>query len=122
LSNDLVSATQHVKAGKIRALAITGPTRSAVFPDVPTMAEAGLKDYVAVGWQGVMVPAGTPQATINRLNIEINKVLADPEVRSGLVAQGLEVIGGSVQQFGDFVRLDTQRWRPAVEASGAKVD
>jgi tripartite-type tricarboxylate transporter receptor subunit TctC len=122
LSNDLVSATQHVKAGKIRALAITGPTRSAIFPDLPTMAEAGLKDYVAVGWQGVMVPAGTPTATINRLNIEINKVLADPEVRNGLTAQGLEVVGGSVQQFGDFVRRDTERWRPAVAASGAKVD
>jgi tripartite-type tricarboxylate transporter receptor subunit TctC len=122
LSNDLVSATQHVKAGKIKVLAITSATRSAVFPDVPTMAEAGLKDYAAVGWQGVMVPAGTPAATINRLNSEINKVLLDPEVRNGLTAQGLDVIGGSVQQFADFVRRDTERWRPAVEASGAKVD
>jgi tripartite-type tricarboxylate transporter receptor subunit TctC len=122
LSNDLVSATQHVKAGKIKVLAITSATRSAVFPDVPTMAEAGLKDYAAVGWQGVMVPAGTPAATINRLNSEINKVLLDPEVRNGLTGQGLDVMGGSVQQFADFVRRDTERWRPAVEASGAKAD
>jgi len=122
LSNDLVSATQHVKAGKIKVLAITSATRSAVFPDVPTLAEAGLKDYAAVGWQGVMVPAGTPAATINRLNSEINKVLLDPEVRNGLTAQGLDVMGGSVQQFADFVRRDTERWRPAVEASGAKAD
>lgn len=122
LSNDLVSATQHVKSGKIKVLAITSATRSAVFPDVPTMAEAGLKDYAAVGWQGVMVPAGTPVATINRLNSEINKVLADPEVRNGLTGQGVDVMGGSVQQFADFVRRDTERWRPAVEASGAKAD
>jgi tripartite-type tricarboxylate transporter receptor subunit TctC len=122
LSNDLVSATQHVKSGKIKVLAITSATRSSVFPDVPTMAEAGLKDYVAVGWQGVMVPAGTPITTINRLNIEINKVLNDPEVRNGLTGQGLDVVGGSVQKFADFVRRDTERWRPAVEASGAKVD
>lgn len=122
LSNDLVSATQHVKSGKIKVLAITSASRSAVFPDVPTMAEAGLKDYVAVGWQGVMVPAGTPTSTIHRLNSEINKVLNDPEVRNGLTGQGLDVAGGSVQQFADFVRRDTERWRPAVEASGAKVD
>ena len=122
LSNDLVSATQHVKSGKIKVLAITSATRSNVFPEVPTMAEAGLKDFVAVGWQGVMVPAGTPAATISRLNTEINKVLNDPEVRNGLTGQGLDVVGGSVQQFADFVRRDTERWRPAVEASGAKVD
>lgn len=122
LSNDLVSATQHVKSGKIKVLAITSATRSNVFPEVPTMAEAGLKDFVAVGWQGVMVPAGTPAGTISRLNTEINKVLNDPEVRNGLTGQGLDVVGGSVQQFADFVRRDTERWRPAVEASGAKVD
>lgn len=122
LSNDLVTAVPHVKAGKLRALAITGGTRSPVMPDVPTMVEAGLKDYIAVGWQGIMVPAGTPTATIARLNAEINKALTDPALRSNLTGQGLEVVGGSVQEFANFVRRDTERWRAAVEASGAKVD
>ncbi len=122
LSNDLLTAVPHVKAGKVRALAITGSTRSPVMPDVPTMAEAGLKDYSAVGWQGIMTTAGTPAATIARLNTEINKVLADPELRGQLTSQGLEVVGGTAQQFGEFVRADTERWRAAVEASGAKVD
>ncbi|HXD41261.1 MAG TPA: tripartite tricarboxylate transporter substrate binding protein [Ramlibacter sp.] len=122
LSNDLLNAVPHVKAGKVRALAITGGARSPVLPDVPTMKEAGLKDYSAVGWQGIMVTAGTPAATIARLNTEINKVLADPELRANLSAQGLEVVGGTTQQFADFVRRDTERWRSAVEASGAKVD
>jgi tripartite-type tricarboxylate transporter receptor subunit TctC len=122
LSNDLVTAVPHVKAGKLRALAITGGTRSPVMPDVPTMAEAGLKDYLAVGWQGIMVPAGTPTTTIARLNAEINKALSDPALRSNLSGQGLEVVGGSAQEFADFVRRDTERWRAAVEASGAKVD
>jgi len=122
LSNDLVTAVPHVKAGKIRALAVTGATRSPVMPDVPTMAEAGLKDYVAVGWQGIMVPAGTPAAAIARLNTEINKALSDPALRGNLTSQGLEVVGGSAQEFADFVRRDTERWRGAVEASGAKVD
>jgi tripartite-type tricarboxylate transporter receptor subunit TctC len=122
LSNDLVNAVPHVKTGKVRALAITGSTRSPALPEVPTMAEAGLKNYVAVGWQGIMAPAGTPPAVVAQLNAEINKALADPGLRSTLTSQGLEVMGGTSQQFGDFVRRDTDRWRAAVEASGAKVD
>jgi tripartite-type tricarboxylate transporter receptor subunit TctC len=86
------------------------------------MAEAGLKDYVDVGWQGIMVPAGTPPAAISRLNTEINKALSDPTLRGSLTSQGLEVVGGTAQQFGDFVRRDTEHWRGAVEASGAKAD
>ena len=86
------------------------------------MAEAGLRDYVAVGWQGIMVPAGTPAAVVDRLNTEINKALADPELRATLAGQGLQVAGGSVQQFADFVRQDTARWATTVKASGASVD
>ncbi len=122
LSNDLLTALPHVKSGRIRALAITGTTRSPAAPDVPTMAEAGLKDYAAVGWQGVMVPAGTPAAVIAKLNAEITKVLADPALRERFASQGLEVVTGTPQQFGEFVRKDTERWREAVAASGAKVD
>lgn len=122
LSNDLLNAIPQVKAGKVKALAITGRTRSKALPDVPTMAEAGLKNYEAVGWQGVMVRAGTPEAIITRLNAEINKALGDAELRERLTAQGLDVVGGSVQQFADFVRRDTERWREAVTASGARLD
>ena len=122
LSNDLLTALPHVKSGRIRALAITGTTRSPAAPDVPTMAEAGLKDYAAVGWQGVMAPAGTPVPVIARLNAEITKVLADPALRERFASQGLEVITGTPQQFGEFVKRDTERWREAVTASGAKLD
>ncbi|MBS0338502.1 MAG: tripartite tricarboxylate transporter substrate binding protein [Proteobacteria bacterium] len=122
LSNDLLTALPHVKSGRIKALAITGTTRSPAAPDVPTMAEAGLKDYAAVGWQGVMAPAGTPAPVIARLNAEITKVLADPALREKFATQGLEVVTGTPQQFGEFVRKDTERWREAVAASGAKLD
>lgn len=122
LSNDLLTALPHVKSGRIKALAITGTTRSPAAPDVPTMAEAGLKDYAAVGWQGVMVPAGTPAPVIARLNAEITKVLADPALREKFASQGLEVVTGTPQQFGEFVKKDTERWREAVTASGAKLD
>jgi len=122
LSNDLVTATQHVKSGKLKALAITSATRAPTMPDVPTMAEAGLRDYVAVGWQGTMVPAGTPAAAVERLNAEINKALADPEVKASLAGQGLIVAGGTVQQFAEFLKQDTARWAATVKASGASVD
>jgi len=122
LSNDLLNALPLVKAGKVKALAITGSVRSASSPEIPTMAEAGLKNYSAVGWQGVMVPAGTPHAIVARLNSEINKALHDTELRNRLTAQGLEVVGGTTEQFSEFVRRDTERWRSAVEASGAKID
>lgn len=122
LSNDLLNALSHVKAGKVKALAITGTARSPAIPEIPTMAEAGLKDYAAVGWQGVMVPAGTPAAVVARLNAEIDKALKEPALRDRLTAQGLEVVGGSVQRFADFARRDTERWRGAVAASGAKID
>ena len=122
LSNDLLNALPHVRAGKVKALAITGTVRSSAIPEIPTMAEAGLRDYAAVGWQGVMVPAGTPAAVVARLNAEIDKALKDPALRDRLTAQGLQIAGGSVQQFADFVRRDTERWRGAVAASGAKID
>jgi tripartite-type tricarboxylate transporter receptor subunit TctC len=122
LSNDLLTALPHVKTGRIKALAITGVTRSSAAPDVPTMAEAGLKDYSAVGWQGIMVAAGTPAPIIARLNAEIGKVLADPALRERFASQGLEIVGGTPQQFGNFIRRDTEKWREAVTASGAKLD
>ena len=122
LSNDLLTALPHVKSGRIKALAITSTTRSPAAPDVPTMAEAGLKDYAAVGWQGVMAPAGTPVPVIARLNAEITKVLSDPALRERFASQGLEVVTGTPQQFGEFVKKDTERWREAVTASGAKLD
>lgn len=122
LSNDLLTALPHVKTGRIKALAITGTTRSSAAPDVPTMAEAGLKDYSAVGWQGIMVAAGTPAPIVARLNAEIGKVLADPALRERFASQGLEIVGGTPQPFGDFIRRDTEKWREAVTASGAKLD
>ena len=122
LSNDLLTALPHVKSGRIKALASTGTTRSSAAPDVPTMAEARFKDYSAVGWQGIMVAAGTPAPVIARLNAEIGKVLADPALRERFASQGLEIVGGTPQQFGEFIRRDTEKWREAVTASGAKLD
>jgi len=111
-----------VKAGKLRALAITSTARSPIAPDVPTMEQAGIPDYQALAWQGIMAPAGTPQPVIAQLNAEINRVLAEPTTRDLLLAQGLQLAGGTAQQFGDFVQASTEAWRSAVKISGATAD
>jgi hypothetical protein len=120
LCNDMLTGSQHVKSGRLRALGYTGSTRAPTLPQIPTMAEAGVKDYVAVGWQGIMVPTGTPKAIIDRLNAEFNKALTDPTLRQNLSAQGLVISGGTTQQFAEFIAQDTERWRAVVKASGAK--
>jgi tripartite-type tricarboxylate transporter receptor subunit TctC len=120
LCNDMLTGSQYVKAGKLKALAYTGVSRAPTLPQIPTMSEAGLKDYVAVGWQGIMVPSGTPQAVVDKLNSEFNKALSDPALRQSLTSQGLVLSGGTPKQFADYIVQDTERWRAVVKASGAK--
>ena len=122
VSNDLLNAMQQVKAGKLRAIVNTSGSRSPVAPDVPTMAEEGVRDYQAFAWQGIMAPAGTPAPVIARLNAEIDRILAEPATRDFLTAQGLQVAGGTPRQFGDLVQAATDSWRVAVKASGATAD
>ena len=95
-----------VKGGNVRALAVTTATRSAVFPDLPTMAEAGLKGYETSTWGGVLAPAGTPKDVVARLNAEINKALAAPDVKEKLAAAGVEPAGGSPAQFTAFIQSE----------------
>jgi tripartite-type tricarboxylate transporter receptor subunit TctC len=122
LCNDMLTGSQYVKSGRLKALAYTGLTRAPTLPQIPTMAEAGLKDYVAVGWQGIMAPAGTPTAVVERLNAEFNAALQDPTLRQSLTAQGLELSGGTARQFAEYISQDTERWRAVVKASGAKAE
>ena len=122
VSNDLLNAMQQVKAGKLRAIVNTSGSRSPAAPDIPTMAEEGVRDYQAFAWQGIMAPAGTPAPVIARLNTEINRILAEPATREFLTAQGLQVAGGAPRQFGELVQAATESWRVAVKASGATAD
>lgn len=120
--DSMMTALPHVKAGKLRALAVTGAKRSPVVPDIPTVAESGLPGYSAVGWIGVVAPAGTPQPIIAKLNDAIVKALAAPDVREKLISQAAEPIGSSPQEFAAFMQAETQKWAQAVRDSGAKVD
>jgi len=112
----------HVKAGKLKALAVTGRTRYALLPDVPTMMEAGVKDFEANAWNGVLVAGGTPPEIVARLNQEIDAILKDPEVKAKLNTAGLDPVGGPPQAFRDLIRSESERWGPVIKATGAKID
>lgn len=112
----------HIKSGKLRALAVSTPDRSAMLPDVPALTELGLADSGSAGWNGIHVPAGTPAEIVNRLHTEVNAILDMPEVRNQLASLGFEVRRTSRQEFADFVTQQMARWKEAVTLSGAQVD
>ncbi|HEV3009377.1 MAG TPA: tripartite tricarboxylate transporter substrate binding protein [Burkholderiales bacterium] len=103
-------AVSHIKAGKLRALAQTGLKRSPALPDVPTVAESGVPGYESLSWSGIAVPAGTPRAVIERLNKDLNTVLATPEMRQKLEEQGAETIGGAPEAFAQHIRAEREKW------------
>jgi tripartite-type tricarboxylate transporter receptor subunit TctC len=111
-----------IAAGQVRALATTGASRSALLPDVPTVAETGLKDFEATIWLGFMAPAGTPQAVIDRLNAEMRKVQARPEVKAEWARQGTVGIDMSPAQFGEFIKADIAKWARIIETANIKVN
>ena len=116
---DTVAAINpHVKAGSVRALAVTTATRSAAAPDVPTMAEAGLKGYETSTWGGILAPAGTPKDVVAKLNAEVNKALASPEVRAKMLGAGIEPAGGSPKDFADFMQSEIAKWSAVAKAAG----
>lgn len=118
----MVSAQPQLKGGKLRALAITGAKRSPMMPDLPTLAEAGVPGYEVTGWYGVFAPAKTPRAIVLRLNGEIARILALPDVRKRLSAEGAELMAGTPEQFAAFIKSELAKWAKAVKLSGATAD
>jgi tripartite-type tricarboxylate transporter receptor subunit TctC len=116
------SMTPHVKSGKVRGLGVSSPTRSPAFPELPTIAEAGVPGYDATTWTGIVAPAGVPKALIAKLNAEINAALAKPALREKLMALGSEPVIGTPAQFGEFIRKENAKWADVIKRSGAKID
>lgn len=112
----------HVKAGKLRALAVTTKARSALMPELPTMTEAGLPGYETVAWFGVLAPAGTPPDIVNRLSMEIGKIVRSPEMRDRLVAMGAEPVGGTPEEFKTVIDRDIAKWKALAQKVGIKID
>ena len=113
---------QQVRAGKLRALAVTGPARSPVLPQLPTVAEAALPGYNITSWFGLYAPSGTSPQIIERLNREANKALASEPIRRRLTDQGIEPAGGTPGQFAEFMRTELVKWGRIVTESGARVE
>ncbi|WP_063588120.1 Bug family tripartite tricarboxylate transporter substrate binding protein [Achromobacter ruhlandii] len=119
--SSISSAASLIKAGKVRALAVTSPKRNPALPDVPTVAELGYKDFSVVTYYGVLAPAKTPAAVVARLNADFNKLLARPDVRDALASQGLEADPVSSEQFAALIRSDIGKARQTIATAGIVV-
>src|SRR5262245_38604190 len=120
--NTIPAFLPHVKAGRLKALAIAAPLRSPLLPDVPTMPEVGLPGVLGTGWHAVVAPAATPRAVLDKLNLTLVETVAKPEMRAALIAQGAEPVGGSPEDLRDFMRAEAQKWARVIQASGARAD
>ena len=117
-----VSAHAQIKGGRLHAIGVTGIRRSALLPDVPTVAEAGVPGYEVTGWYGVFVPAGTPAVIVNKLNREIARILKLPDVRERLSAEGAELIANSPAEFAAYIKSEIVKWARVVKIAGARED
>lgn len=122
MADNINSIGPHVKAGRLRGLAVTSAKRVPAFAELPTVAEAGVPGFDVAAWAGVIVPAGVPKLIVAKLNAELNKALAAPAVADKLPELGLVVEGGTPEQFAAHIRKETARWADVVKRSGAKLE
>jgi tripartite-type tricarboxylate transporter receptor subunit TctC len=115
-------AVPHIKARKVRALAVTGLKRSGAMPELPTIAESGVPGYESLSWSGIAVPAGTPRDVIEKLNKTLNSILATADMRQKLAEQGAEAIGGPPQVFVEHVRAEREKWSRLIRANNIVVN
>ena len=118
----VAAALQHVQSGKLRALAVTSAARLKALPDVPTMGEAGLTNFVVEQWQAVFAPVGTPASIVGRLNAEINKALKDEHVVALAERLGVTLVGGTPRQLGDLQKADSTKWAKVIRDGNIKLD
>ena len=115
-------ALPHVKAGKLKILMVSAPRRMALIPDVPTMSEAGVPEFKAAGSHGLLAPGKTSPVLIRRLHDEVDKYLKSPEAEKQLGSQGVQIVGGTTEEFAQFLRDETTRWAAVVKAGNIKAD
>jgi tripartite-type tricarboxylate transporter receptor subunit TctC len=118
----LPAAIEHIRGGRLKALAVSSGTRSQALPDVPTIAEQGFPGFDIVTWQGILVPAGTPEAVVRRLNAALLDGLRRPEIAAGLASQGFDLTGTTPEGFAGLIAAEAERWPPVARLAGARVD
>jgi tripartite-type tricarboxylate transporter receptor subunit TctC len=120
--DNLTSISPHAKSGKVRGLGVSSLKRSQVFPELPTISEAGVPGYETNAWGGLVVPVGTPKAIVTKLNREMNRALESPALRERYASIQAEPVGGTPDEFAAYVRKETVKWAEVVKKSGAKLD
>ena len=117
-----LSVQPHIESQKVRALAVTTAKRTRAMPELPTIAEAGVPGFEATTWHGVLVPAGTPPAIVNKLNAEINRILQMPDVRERLAGLGAEILGGTSKEFADHIQREIPKWAKVIRDANIPVE
>jgi tripartite-type tricarboxylate transporter receptor subunit TctC len=120
--DNIPSALPHIKSGKLKALATTGPKRAAALPDLPTIAESGVAGYESGVWFGLVAPTGTPKDVIDKLNADTRKAMALPDFQKRMTDLGYELLGTTPAEMSEMIQGELKRWGPVVKASGAKVE
>ncbi|HET7834239.1 MAG TPA: tripartite tricarboxylate transporter substrate-binding protein, partial [Variovorax sp.] len=120
--SSLPSAMSQIQGGKLRPLAVTSARRSSSLPDVPTVAELGYKGFDVSTWYGLFMPAGTPKDVVVTVNAEVNKLLATPEMKAAIIAQGAEPQAMTPQELQTLLKTDYQKWKSIVHDSGATIE
>jgi tripartite-type tricarboxylate transporter receptor subunit TctC len=119
--DNLPTSIEYIRAGKLRALAVTGTTRSELLPDTPTLGEL-VPGYEASAWYGIGAPKNTPAEIVNNLNAEINAILADSKMKARITDMGATLLAGSPSEFGKLIADETEKWGKVVKFSGARAD
>ncbi len=120
--SDALPVMQHIRSGKLRPLAVTSKERSPLAPDIPTLAEQGYPELVAVNWWGVLVPTGTPGPIVDKLNADLAKVLAMPDLKERYALLGVEPVSSTPEQFGQFIQAETAKYAKLIKDAGIRVD
>ena len=120
--DSISTSLPQVKAGKLKAIAVTGEKRSLLLPDVPTISEAGIKNFVVNGWYGILAPAGTPKPIVDRLSQAFSEAVKDPKISQQLAEFGYETLGTKPEVFGAHIDSELLRWKKVVQESGAKIE
>jgi tripartite-type tricarboxylate transporter receptor subunit TctC len=116
------AAAPHIKAGKLRALALVAPQRASALPEVPTVAEAGLPNFEVTTWYGILAPAGTPKPIVTRLNAELVKIMHAPEMKDRLATMATDPVTGTPEEFADYIKREIAKWGEVVRQAGLKAD